>query len=125
MHIISPPPRLPPPTLFSIPLLHRFAGKHGRSPHVLCPAFRSARLPGGGLSHWQEGGGGVRVHQPAWEKLPLGAGGGKAPLRVGLSHGCGRWSVLYGACGVRLLCFSPRSPLSQTSPGNKTVKTSF
>lgn len=54
MHIIPPPS-------FSIPLLLHFAGKHGRSPHVLCPA-RSDLLPGGGLSLWQEGGGGVRVH---------------------------------------------------------------
>lgn len=42
-------------------------------------------------------------------------------------HGCGHSSVLYRACGVRLLCSPPPPPfsLSQTSLGNTTVKLVF
>lgn len=135
MHIIFTP--------LSIPLLHRFAGKYGRSPRrtrahsrlfffsvplprspprpLACssarppvrPPWRCSAMLAGG--RWR-----CQSAAACLQRLPLaaaGAGRGRRLLHVLLSlHGCGPWSALYGACGARLLPLPPPPTTTTTHP---------
>lgn len=121
MHIIFTP--------LSIPLLHRFAGKYGRSPRVLLsrslgsPPWRWSRTLAGGRCRCQSA-------LACLGEAPSGCwrlgflGGGRSGVGVGVCvggssmcwpvRGCGPSSVLYQACGVRVLCAPP--PPHRCSP---------